>query len=114
MNSADFRSMVSPAMTAPPRHMATGGFAGQPGAPPPSPSPLPPKAAPGALGSATAAPADPVGALQKLATDAANACGRLVQALRIAAGPNSGSVDQAAANLRTALMAVVSSAHPGQ
>lgn len=69
--------------------------------------------APGALNSA-AAPPDPTAVLQKVAADAANACGRLVQALRVMAGPNAGAVDAAAANLRQALLAVIASAHPGQ
>ena len=55
---------------------------------------------------------NPAAVLQKCAEDAANACGRLVQAMKVLAGPNAPAVEQAAANLRAALMAVVQAGQP--
>lgn len=103
MRSSDFPVIVSPAASAAlSRGFAVGGPV-QAAAPP----------APGALNGA-AAPPDPSAALGQVAVDAANACGRLVKALRILAGPNAPAVDAAAANLRQALAALVASAQPNQ
>lgn len=132
MNSSGFKGIVTPQMSAgglAPSGPPTGAIPTSIGVPPKRPAAPPPVASPpaaaappiGAL-NAAAGPApgpsgappqgNPVAILQKCAEDAANACGRLVTAMKVLAGPNAPAVEQAAANLRTALMAVVQAGQP--
>lgn len=58
-----------------------------------------------------AQPQQGAAALQQLGQAAANACGHLVQALKKIPGIDPGAVEQAGAQLRQSLMAVVQTVH---